>query len=140
MLQRLKNYGFALMVVAALVGAIYVAGSVKIPDPVPDYALQAEEIYRLEVGAASFVAFYLATMAVMLALDGRGFAEFGTRGLKAETVVGRGEERQQAAIRHQKLVERRTHIKLESLQSALDEAQGLLEIHQQRLDRLETES
>jgi hypothetical protein len=114
--------------------------SVGVPDPVPDYALQAEEIYRLEIGVAYFVAFYLATMAVMLALSGRGFAEFGTRGLKTETIVDRGEEKQQGAIRHQRTIERRTHMKLESLQSALDEAQGLLEIHQQRLDRLEAES
>lgn len=49
--------------------------------------LQAAPVYRLEVGAACFAAFYLATMALMLAFDGRGFAEFGTKGLRATKVV-----------------------------------------------------
>jgi hypothetical protein len=50
-------------------------------------------VYRLEVGAACFVVIYLATMTVFLALDGRGFAEFGNRGIRADEVVrSAGEE------------------------------------------------
>ncbi|MGN6663292.1 MAG: hypothetical protein ACTHK6_03635 [Solirubrobacterales bacterium] len=35
----------------------------------PDFALQASAVYRLEVGAACFAVFYLATWALALALD-----------------------------------------------------------------------
>lgn len=118
---RLKKHGFAFFVSLALVGAGLLAGSAATPQPVPDYALQAEEIYRLEIGAASFVVFYLAVMAIALALDGRGFAEFGTKGLKAEQVVASG--RQQEALASQLRAIRRTeerlqelHVQVESLQ------------------------
>jgi len=84
---RFERYGFAFLVLVALASASYLAGSAAVPEPVPDYALQAEEIYRLEIGAAFFVAFYLATLAVVLALKGKGFTEFGTQGVKAQQVV-----------------------------------------------------
>jgi flagellar motility protein MotE (MotC chaperone) len=63
------------------------AASARAPQAVPDYALQAGAVYRLEVGGACFVVLYLAAMALFLALDGKGFAELGTRGLKVERVV-----------------------------------------------------
>jgi len=78
-MRRLERYGFALLVFVGLACASYLAGSAEVPEPVPDFALQAEEIYRLEIGTAFFIAFYLVTMAFVLALDGKGFAEFGTR-------------------------------------------------------------
>jgi hypothetical protein len=64
------NYGFALLVLIALACASYLAGSAAVPEPVPDIALRSPEIYRLEIATAFSVAFYLATMAVVLALRG----------------------------------------------------------------------
>jgi hypothetical protein len=119
-----RQYGFAFLVFVALACASLLAGSAAVPGPVPDYALQSEEIYRLEIGAAFFVAFYLATMAVMLALSGRGFAEFGTRGLRAETVVSHN------------VREELDHRILEKLR----EASSDLEDVQERLKKLEAES
>lgn len=104
----------------ALACSSYLAGSAAVPEPVPDYALQSQEIYRLEIGAAFFVAFYLATMAVVLALNGKGFAEFGPRGLKATTVVSH-----QSSASRQKGINRHIFKKLSS--------------HEQRLERLESE-
>jgi hypothetical protein len=59
----------------------------SLPAAVPDFALQATTVYRLEVGAACFIVIYLAAMALFLALDGGGFTEFGTRGLKAAQII-----------------------------------------------------
>lgn len=118
MQRLLEKYSLALLVLLALACASYLGGSTAVPQPVPDYALQAEEIYRLEIGAAFFVAFYLATLTVMLALSGKGFAEFGARGLKATTVVT-----QQESSSRQGQIDRQILNKLTS--------------HEQRLDRLE---
>ena len=85
----------------------------------PDYALQAKEIYRLEIGTAFFVAFYLVTMAVMLALGGKGFAEFGAKGLKATAVVTH-----QESVSHREEIERQIFKKLNS--------------HERRLAKLES--
>ena len=63
---------------------------------VPNFALQASAVYRLEVGAACFAVFYLAAIAFMLALDGRGFAEFSTKGLRATKVVRAAAEQEVA--------------------------------------------
>lgn len=120
----LKHYGFALLVFVALTCASFLAGSAALPDPVPDYALQSEEIYRLEIGAAFFVAFYLALMAIVLALTGKGFAEFGTKGLRPETVVPQDTQ------------EELDHRILEKLR----EASSDLEDMQERLKKLEVES
>lgn len=103
----LRHYGFAFLVVMALACASFLAGSAAVPDPVPDYALQAEEIYRLEIGAAFFVAFYLATMAVVLALTGKGFAEFGTQGLKAHRVITQQKELDRQLLQKLRLLEQR---------------------------------
>lgn len=84
----------------------------------PDYALQAEEIYRLEIGAAFFAAFYLVTMAIVLALTGKGFAEIGTSGLKAEQVVAKG--RQQEALASQLSAIRQMEEKLKELHTQVE--------------------
>ena len=77
MVERgIRRYGFAGLVSGALACALYLAGSVAVPDPVPDFALQAEEIYRLEIGAAFFIAFYLAAMAFVLALSNNSLGYF----------------------------------------------------------------
>jgi hypothetical protein len=126
MRRWLENYGFALLVLVALVCASYLAGSAKVPERIPDYALQSEEVYRLEIGAGFFVAFYLALMTVVLAFSGRGFAEFGARGLKTETVVGR-----------QRRLDHRTVKKLASVHTALVAIEGRIESQEQRLEKLE---
>ncbi len=118
--RLLKHYGFAVLVFVALACASFLAGSAAPPEPVPDYALQSEEIYRLENGAAFFAAFYLATMAVVLALGGKGFAEFGTRGLRAARVI-----RQQRSISDQEEINRWVRQKISS--------------YEQRLEKLESE-
>lgn len=111
--RLLRHYGFALLVFVALACASFLAGSAAVPHPVPDYALQAEEIYRLEIGAAFFGAFYVALMAILLALGGRGFVELGTAGVKAQRVVvqqspGPAEEkRDQRILRKLRLLEQR---------------------------------
>lgn len=136
--RLLRRYGFAALVLGALACACYLAGSTTVPDPVPDFALRAEEIYRLEIGGAFFVAFYLATMAFVLALSGRGFAEVGTQGLKAQEVVDRQSgERQQEAISEQRKFDRRMREKLEEMTFAIDDVEDELSSHEQRLERLE---
>jgi hypothetical protein len=120
----LKHYGFALLVFVALACASFLAGSAAVPESVPDYALQSEEIYRLEIGAAFFVAFYLVTMAVVLAFEGRGFTELGTKGLRAETVV---------AQKTRKDLDRHVFEKLKKACSDLEDVQ-------ERLKKLEAES
>jgi hypothetical protein len=122
----LKHYGFAFLVFVALGCASFLAGSVAVPESVPDYALQSEEIYRLEIGAAFFVAFYLAIMAILLALGGKGFAEFGTRGLKTETVVSR-----------QKQLDHHVVEAVKSMPVALAELEKRVEALGERLENLE---
>jgi len=135
----LEKYGFAFLVAMALACASYLAASVAVPHPVPDFALQAKEIYRLEIGAAFFVAFYLATLAVVLALSGKGFAELGTRGLKATTVTQQeaGRSHQESISRLQAL-DQETIEKLKDARSSLDRAHKRLEAHEQRLEILES--
>jgi hypothetical protein len=91
--------------------------------------LQAKEIYRLEVGAAFFVAFYLATMALFLALDGKGFAEFGPRGLRINQVV-----RRSTALRHQAQIDLRAQQMLKKLDAAVDGIRAEIALQQKRLE------
>lgn len=124
MRRWLRTSGFPLLVLAALAVSTYLAASARVPAPVPDFALQAAAVYRLEVGAACFAVLYLAAMAFVLALAGRGFAEVGTKGLRATEVVQSPE-----------LEER-----LERVESTLEAAAGSLNGQEQRLARLETRS
>lgn len=133
-----EKYGFALLVVAALACASYLAGTVAVPEPVPDFALRAAEIYRLEIGAAFFVAFYLATMALFLAFSGKGFAEFTATGLKIEEVVERATERQdKTALAWQLRIDHRTEEKLQQIQAFLDDLHQRQRLHEQRLEKLD---
>ncbi|HEV2789760.1 MAG TPA: hypothetical protein VGV69_00495 [Solirubrobacterales bacterium] len=134
-----KNYGFAILVLVGLTFAAHLAATVATPDPVPDYALQAEQVYRLEIGAAFFIAFYLAAMAFVLALSGRGFAEFGTHGLKTEEVVRQASDEHQDLLSEQVAFERRTQKKMQEARFKLDDALAKLRSHEQRLERLEAE-
>jgi hypothetical protein len=133
-----KSYGFAMLVLVALAGALWIAAHVAVPAPAPDFALRAEEIYRLEVGAAFFVAFYLVAMALVLALSGRGFAEFGSGGLKAADVIDRQAlEGQQQSLAEQRRLDRQMRERLEEARVADEAIRQELKSHAQRLQRLE---
>ncbi|HWA54348.1 MAG TPA: hypothetical protein VG816_09275 [Solirubrobacterales bacterium] len=129
-----RQYGFAVLVLASLVGATYLAKTVKVPHDVPDFALQAESIYRLEIGAASFVVFYLGVMAFVLALGGRGFAQFGTKGVATDQVVDR---QQNLAVRGLARTNRLALTGLADLRAVLQSVAKTLESHDERLGRLE---
>jgi hypothetical protein len=118
-----QNYGFACLVLAALLSASYQAATVSVPNPVPDFALKAEQVYRLEVGATFFVVFYLAAMALVLALSGRGFAEFGTKGLRAEQIIDRT-TRQQLTLHRQLKLDRRTTERLNEQEKRLEKLES----------------
>ena len=62
---------------------LQVAITVTPPADLPSVALRASPVFRVEVGAAVFIALYLATMAFVLALHNRGFTEIGTSGVRA---------------------------------------------------------
>jgi hypothetical protein len=110
------------------------AGTAATPEPVPDFALRAPEIYRLEIGAAFFAAFYLATLAFLLALGGRGFAEFGPRGLKIDQIL-----RSNTALRQQRHIDHWTEGLLKELDADLKVIQAELASQQERLEILETD-
>jgi hypothetical protein len=81
------RWGFAAMVVAAIVGGFAVAVTVTPPAEVPAVALRAIPVYRVEVGAAVFLGLYIATMALALALQNRAFTEIGTGGVRAQDLA-----------------------------------------------------
>ena len=124
MRRYLKNYGFASLVLAGAAAAIYAAATVAVPEPVPDFALKASEVYRLEVGMAFFAAFYLAAMALVLAIDGRGFAELGTRGLRAGRVVNRSATEQQKSLSRQRAIDRITNQRLDEHEARLEKLEN----------------
>jgi len=124
------------LVLADLIGSAYLAASARVPDPVPDFALQAASVYRLEVSAASFVVLYLATMAVFLALDGRGFAELGTRGVRATEVVPVADA-QRRTFADQLMLIRDMEKDLEEAKAALHDATDRLNEQEQRVRHLE---
>jgi hypothetical protein len=107
-------------VLVALVGSGCVAISSRLPASVPDYALQSSAVYRLEIGAACFSVAYLAAMAFFLALDGRGFVELGTRGLKAERVVRATDDEQDVALTKQIEANRSLDERLKDVEAGLD--------------------
>jgi hypothetical protein len=67
---------------AALVG-LATGTTVELPTAIPNLALQAAPVYRLEVGAAIFAGLYLVAMAFVLALHNHGFTEFGAAGVRS---------------------------------------------------------
>jgi hypothetical protein len=81
-----------MLVGAAIAAAAFIAWKVTVPDPVPNFALKAAAIYRIEVGAAAFLGLYLISMAFALALNNRGFSEIGMSGLKAQDLANRGQQ------------------------------------------------
>lgn len=83
----IERWGFAVLVGLAALVAACVAWKVEVPPEVPDFALNAAAIYRVEVGAATFLGLYLVAMALVLALHNRGFSEIGVHGLKAQDIT-----------------------------------------------------
>jgi hypothetical protein len=81
-----RHWGFAMLVGLATIAAAYVAWRVEVPPEVPDFALRAAVVYRVEVGAATFLGLYLVAMAFVLALNNRGFSEIGVNGVRAQDI------------------------------------------------------
>ncbi len=87
MLAWIAHRGFAILVCLAVLAGTYAAWNVEVPSEVPDFALNAAAVYRVEVGAATFLGLYLVAMAFVLALNNRGFTEIGVHGLKAQDIT-----------------------------------------------------
>jgi hypothetical protein len=98
-----RQRGFAMLVGLAVIVAAYVAWNVEVPSEVPDFALQAAFVYRVEVGAATFLGLYLVAMAFVLALNNRGFSEIGVSGVKAQDIDSNAH--QSAIAEHQRQLE-----------------------------------
>lgn len=75
------------MVAVAILVGLVVAMTVTPPAELPSVALRAAPVFRVEVGAAVFIALYLATMAFVLALHNRGFTEIGSSGIRARDLA-----------------------------------------------------
>jgi hypothetical protein len=90
-LAWLRSYGFAALALLAIVAAVFLALRTEVPRPVPDYALQAQAIYRIEIGVCAFFGFYLVCSLFVSALNGRGLAHFGRGGVDVQRII---EERQ----------------------------------------------
>jgi hypothetical protein len=84
------RWGFAAMVTLGIVAGFVAAVTVALPEDIPSFALRATPVYRVEVGTAVFFSFYLATMALVLAMHNRGFTEIGTGGIRAEGLAVEG--------------------------------------------------
>lgn len=92
LVRWLMRWGFATVVGACLVAAGCASLTARVPTPVPDFALRAGVIYRIEIGAAAFLGLYLVAMAFVLALNNRGFSEVGVNGLKAQDMANKAQQ------------------------------------------------
>jgi hypothetical protein len=86
------QWGFAILVALGVLASAYLAWKAPVPAPVPDFALKAPAIYRIEIGAGAFLGLYLVTMAFVLALNNRGFSEIGVNGLKAQDMANKAQQ------------------------------------------------
>ncbi|HET7121382.1 MAG TPA: hypothetical protein VFI17_09055 [Solirubrobacterales bacterium] len=93
----MERYGFAALVVVAMVGATVIGVTATVPPDLPVFALRSRSLYQVEVAGGCFLVFYIPLLAFVLALNGRGFTQLGPRGLKAEQVVNH----QQLALKGQ---------------------------------------
>jgi hypothetical protein len=82
----LEAYGFALLVLLEILAAAAIALTASVSEN-PPLVGDSEPLYRLLVGAAALIAFYLAGLAFVLALRGFGFTQLGPRGVKASRVL-----------------------------------------------------
>lgn len=131
---------FPLLVLAALAVAAYLTAGVQVPESIPDYSLQATAVYRLEVGAACFALLYLAAMTFLLALDGRGFAELGTHGLKVEQVVPAADVKQDEVLAEQIEDNQRLEEDLLAYDASLRSTAADLKALEQRVSLLEAQT
>ena len=90
----------SLLAVIAL-GALIFAFTGTAPEPVPDWALRNEGVYRLEVALAIFLLLYVPVAAVALARQGRLFTKLtaGPATAEAEAAVAEAAEETAAALR-----------------------------------------
>jgi hypothetical protein len=87
MVTWVRSYGFATLVLLAIAAAVFLAIRTEVPEPVPDFALRATAIYRIEVGLCSFLGFYLVCLLFVSALNGRGVTQFGREGVQVQQIV-----------------------------------------------------
>ncbi|HET6998490.1 MAG TPA: hypothetical protein VFI03_07860 [Solirubrobacterales bacterium] len=87
MLAWLRNYGFAALAFLAIVAAVFLAIRTEVPRPVPEYALQAQAIYRIEIGVSAFAGFYIVCLLFVSALNGRGISHFGRGGVELRRII-----------------------------------------------------
>jgi hypothetical protein len=97
-LAWVRGYGFAALVFLAIAAGVFFAVQTDVPDPVPDFALQAPAIYRTEIGLGVFFALYLVSSLLVSALNGHGITQFGTGGIRVQRIVN---EKQQSTILRQ---------------------------------------
>ena len=90
LLGWVRSYGFAVLVLLAIVAATFLALRTAVPEPVPDFALQAQAIYRIEVGLGAFLGFYVVCSLLVSALNGHGMTRVGREGLHVQRIVPRG--------------------------------------------------
>lgn len=100
----MARWGFATLVTVGFIAAACAASTVQPLAEVPSFALQAAPVYRLEVGAAVFVGIYLASMALVLALNNRAFSEVGMSGFKAQD-IGRATQAQTIRVQQRELAD-----------------------------------
>jgi hypothetical protein len=82
------RWGFAVTVAVAILAGFLIAVTVTPPADIPSFALRATPVYRVEVGAAVFFGFYIAKMALVLAMHNRGFTDIGSGGVRAQELTG----------------------------------------------------
>jgi hypothetical protein len=127
------RWGFAVVVTLAVLVAVCVAWKVEVPSTVPDFALNAAAVYRVEVGAATFLGLYLVAMAFALALNNRGFSEIGVNGLKAQDItreiqgdaIQEHDQRLKMVWRFVKVLERSTDASANELRKRLEKLEEL---------------
>jgi hypothetical protein len=79
-------------------------------------------------------------MAFFLALDGRGFAEFGTQGLKAEQIIRVADDDEQVNLAEQIEINQSLEKELEDVKSALQGAVDDINEQEDRLLKLEAQT
>lgn len=127
-----KRVVFATLVFIAILIAVWVGMSTETPRPTPDFALQAESIYRFEISLAAFLCLYVPLLAFFLALEGRGFIEIGVKGLKAQEL---GSLKQQDALVFQDEALRTLWRALPAMQESIDRSMGDTEARLRDLER-----
>ncbi len=137
--MRLRN-GFAVALVVALTVALATALVSAPPTPVPAWALNSAAVWRAEVGLVIFGVLYLASVAVLLGLQGRGFTKFsaGPAGVEAagNLLVEATDDAQEAIAAIERSVEDLTAV-LDRHEARLDSYANVLRNLRARVGTLE---